>query len=207
MIARAIIVILLVSGTVLVERSAAGAETRVPRTPLQTLPFELGGWTGRPATPLSKDVVQLLGVDEHVYRTYVRSGVPVNLYVGYYESQRTGDTIHSPQNCLPGAGWQPVASTTVDIPGNGGPVRVNQYVIQKGLQKQVVLYWYQGRGRVVASEYANKAYLMWDAATARRTSGGLVRVITPVMSTTEAAAQQAVSFAGALLPQLQQVMQ
>ena len=96
--------------------------------------------------------------------------MPVGLYAGYYRSQRQGDTIHSPQNCLPGAGWRPVSSATINLTSPGGSVPVNQYVIQKGLDQQVVLYWYQGRGRVVANEYANKALLMWDAATLQRTN-------------------------------------
>ena len=203
---RAVVVVVLLGGTALLERTVSGAEATVARAPLATLPPVLDGWQGRAAAPLAKDVVAVLGVDDYVYRTYVRDGVPMNLYAGYYDTQRRGDAIHSPQNCLPGAGWQPVDSRTVDLSSANGPVRVNQYVIQKGLQKQVVLYWYQGRGRVVANEYANKALLMWDAATRRRTSGGLVRVITPVTSTTDAAARQAAEFATALLPQLQRVM-
>ncbi len=203
---RAVLVIALLAGTAVVERTVSGAEATVARAPLGTLPLALEGWQGRAAAPLAKDVVAVLGVDDHVYRIYARDGVPVNLYAGYYNSQRRGDAIHSPQNCLPGAGWQPVESSLVDLETAGGTVRVNQYVIQKGLQKQVVLYWYQGRGRVIANEYANKALLMWDAATRRRTGGGLVRIITPVTSTTAAASRQAADFAAALLPQLEKVM-
>lgn len=202
---RVLLMVVLLAATAGVERVVSGQENTVPRTPLQTLPLAVDGWHGR-ATPLATDVIASLGVDEHVYRTYVRNGVPLNFYAGYYESQRRGDTMHSPRNCLPGAGWQPVESGTIDIPAPTGSVRVNRYVIQKGAQRQVVLYWYQGRGRVIANEYANKAYLMWDAATSRRTNGGLVRIITPVTTTADAAAQQAVSFAAALLPTLHEVM-
>ena len=138
---RAALVIALLACTAVIERSVSGAEVAPTRDPLSTLPLELEGWHGRSALPLAKDVVALLGVDDHVYRTYVRDGVPLNLYAGYYTSQRRGDAIHSPQNCLPGAGWQPVESSVVDINTAGRSVRVNQYVIQKGLQRQVVLYW------------------------------------------------------------------
>lgn len=204
--ARAAMVIALLAGTAVLERAVSGAEATVARATLDTVPLALEGWHGRPAAPLAKDVVAELGVDDHVYRTYEREGVAVSFYAGYYNSQRRGDAIHSPQNCLPGAGWQPIESSVVDVAGPGGNVRVNQYVIQKGLQKQLVLYWYQGRGRVIANEYANKAYLMWDAATQRRTGGGLVRIITPVTSTTEAASRHAAEFAAVLLPQLKKVM-
>jgi EpsI family protein len=125
------------------------------------------------------------------------------LYAGFYHSQRQGDTIHSPQNCLPGAGWRPVASGTVDLSFGGREVTVNRYVIQKGLDRQVVLYWYQGRGRIVANEYFNKALLMLDAARLHRTSGGLVRLLAPVVTTAEAATDELTAFAAALLPYLE----
>jgi EpsI family protein len=167
MIARAAIVAGLLLVTAVAERTLAGAEARVDRQPLESLPYVLDGWHGARSAPLSRDVVALLGVDEHIFRTYVRDGIPANIYAGYYDSQRRGDTIHSPQNCLPGSGWQPIASAQREIRTARGAVRVNEYVIQKGIQQQVVLYWYHGRGRVIANEYANKAWLMWDAARRR----------------------------------------
>jgi EpsI family protein len=109
------------------------------------------------------------------------AGQPVSLYVGYYASQRQGDTIHSPQNCLPGAGWQPVEGGSAPLDVGGRRLTVNRYVIQKGLDRQVVLYWYQGRGRVIANEYANKFWLMLDAARLHRSDGALVRVVAPVV--------------------------
>jgi EpsI family protein len=178
----------------------------VDREPLAALSHAIDGWQGREARPLADDVVALLGVDDYIHRTYVSAtGAPVGLYAGYYRSQRQGDTIHSPQNCLPGAGWHPVSSTTITLESAGRRVPVNQYVIQKGLDQQVVLYWYQGRGRVVANEYANKALLMWDAATVQRTSGGLVRVMSPITPGRDAAAEVA-AFATALLPRLERLM-
>lgn len=206
MIVRATVIVGLLALTAVAERALTGIEASIPRESLQTLPLTLEGWQGRADTPLPKDVVALLGVDEHVYRTYVHSGIPVNLYAGYYESQRRGDAIHSPQNCLPGSGWHFLDSRTREIQTGRGSVRVNQHIIQRGAQTQVVLYWYQGRGRVVANEYANKALLVWDAATKRRTNGGLVRVMTPVVTTAEAAAVHATAFATALMPRLERAM-
>jgi EpsI family protein len=206
MIVRAAIVIVLLAGAAAVERGVSSPESAVAREPLESLPFALGEWQGAPAAPLPKDVVALLGVDEHINRTYVRGDGVVGLYAGYYNSQRRGDAIHSPQNCLPGAGWHPVSSGVVEIVNGRDPVRVNRYVIQKGLQQQVVLYWYHGRGRVVANEYLNKACLMWDAARLRRTNGGLVRIISPVTTTADAATSHSTAFASALLPQLERVM-
>ena len=109
------------------------------------------------------------------------SKLPVWLYVGFYESQRTGATYHSPKNCLPGAGWQFVKSDwmTLPMPGNVD-ITINKVLIQKGLDKQIILYWYHDRGRVIASEYWAKGYLVWDALTKNRTDGSLVRISVPV---------------------------
>ena len=206
MIPRAIIVVLLLAGAAVFGVRADADETPIDRQPLTALPYEMDDWDGRDARPFPDDVVALLGVDDYVHRTYLNdAGVPVSLYAGYYNSQRQGDTIHSPQNCLPGAGWRPISSAIVSLPTERGPVSVNQYVIQKGLDKQVVLYWYQGRGRVIANEYRNKLLMMWDAATERRTNGGLVRVMTPVTPGGDAAAEAA-AFATALLPRLERLM-
>lgn len=206
MIPRAAIVIALLAGAALFGTHAASTEALVDREPLATLPHVIGVWNGREATPLADDVVAQLGVDDYIHRTYVsEAGGPVGLYAGYYGSQRQGDTIHSPQNCLPGAGWRPVSSSTIALQHGESSVPVNRYLIQKGLDQQVVLYWYQGRGRVVASEYANKALLMWDAATLQRTNGGLVRVMSPVSPGRDAGAD-VVAFATALLPKLERLM-
>jgi EpsI family protein len=205
MIARALVVLGLIAGAGAYAARAGASEAMVARAPLSDLPFSLAGWNGRDSAPFDDDVVAQLGVDDYVSRAYLPAGsiAPVLLYAGYYASQRQGDSIHSPQNCLPGAGWLPVASERMTIDVAGDPVTVNRYVIQKGLDRQVVLYWYQGRGRVVASEYANKALLMLDAARLNRTSGGLVRVMTPVVTTAEAATDELAAFVAALFPHLE----
>ena len=183
--------------------SGASAPERLPsRETLATTPVSLQGWKGLDVA-LDDDVLAQLGVDDYINRRYVAAdAAPVALYVGYYASQRQGDTIHSPQNCLPGAGWRPVTGerTTVDLGGRTIPV--NRFIIQKGLDRQAVFYWYQGRSRVVANEFANKAWLMLDAARLRRTDGGLVRAITPVSSTPDAAFATLTTFSTALFPYL-----
>jgi EpsI family protein len=201
MLSRAFVVAaMLVGAGAVAERPA---EIAIARAHLAALPLDLDDWRGRDAEPLADDVVSQLGVDEYINRIYVRSGaVPIGLYIGYYGSQRQGDTIHSPQNCLPGAGWQPIESGYRSVSSAAGTFRVNRYVIQKGIDRQVVLYWYQGRGRVVANEYVNKALLMWDAARLNRTNGGLVRVITPVTGTAGDATASASRFAAVLLRHL-----
>ena len=200
MIARALVILALVIGTAAYSRHVTAEEALVPRVSLAELPLEIDGWQGRAAPAFPDDIVSQLGVDDYINRRYTSAqGVPISLYVGYYDQQRQGDSIHSPQNCLPGAGWQAIDSTTHELADGA---RVNRYVIQKGIDTQVVLYWYQGRGRIVANEYANKALLMLDAARIRRTSGGLVRVIMPVTTTPEAAINDLSRFSAALLPHL-----
>ena len=181
MIARALMLSGLILSAGLYSSRAGTAEVSAPRESLANMPRVVGAWSDPVDLPLDREVREVLGVDDYINRTYVNAAAqPVNLYIGYYGSQRQGDTIHSPQNCLPGAGWQPVEGgpTTLDL--GGRRLTVNRYVIQKGLDRQVVLYWYQGRGRVVANEYANKFWLMVDAARLHRSDGALVRVVAPV---------------------------
>lgn len=203
MVARSLILVALVAAAGVYAAGSTGDEVPVAREPLTSLPSTIGPWHGRDSAPLADDVVAVLGVDDYINRHYARAGKPpVALYAGYYASQRQGDTIHSPQNCLPGAGWQPVSSDRVTLQAGGTPLTVNRYMIQKGIDRQLVLYWYQGRGRVVADEYANKAWLMLDAARLRRTNGALVRLITPVAGSPEAAFDELSAFTTALFPQL-----
>jgi EpsI family protein len=121
--------------------------------------------------------------------------LPATLFVAYYSSQRTGATYHSPKHCLPGAGWQITSTDQLTVAGPyGGDVRINEAVIQDGLAKQVILYWYQDRGRIVASEYAAKVYLVWDALTKNRSDGALVRVSVVVDGDLDVARRQALRF-------------
>ena len=166
---------------------ALRAEPTPIREPLSLLPLEIGGWHGAVEPDFSEDIVSQLGVDEYIVRTYASDAAVVGLYVGFYASQRQGDTIHSPLNCLPGAGWVPDrAGNEPSIPVRStpaGPVRtieVNRFVIQKGLDRQVVFYWYQSRDRVVASEYWGKVYTVLDAMRYNRTDAALVRVTVPI---------------------------
>src|SRR6202049_1791080 len=154
----------------------------VTHQPLRELPYVLGNWTGT-EQPLTKQILEAVGVSDYANRIYFsqKEGL-AQLYVGYYSTQRTGDTIHSPKNCLPGAGWDPIRSAYATIPvPNGRQIVVNEYVIQQDLDKQLVFYWYQGRGRVTASEYSGKFWMVADAISRHRTDGALVRLNTPMV--------------------------
>ena len=182
-------------------------EAVVARQPLLDLPFTLGAWTGE-EQPLQKEIVQAVGVSDYANRTYTQlAGLPVQLYVGYYASQRTGDTIHSPKNCLPGAGWDPIRSGYATIPlASGRKIVVNEYVIQQDQNKQLVFYWYQGRGRVIASEYVGKFWMVADAISRNRTDAALVRLVTPMNDGEDKARARLVSFTQILFPSLDKLI-
>jgi EpsI family protein len=171
-----------------------------------SFPRTLGQWQGGEDIPFSADTLQVLGPGDFVERTYVAPDQPgVDLFIAYFPSQRSGDTIHSPRHCLPGAGWQFAESSELQLKNPAGrPLTVNYYVIAKGDERQAVLYWYQAHGRVVASEYRAKFFQMWDAMRLDRTDGALVRVITPVDrgESLDSARNRAVGFAEQLLPLL-----
>jgi EpsI family protein len=184
---------------------ASASQERVPlRRPLAEIPLALGNWTAASQRDFDPATVKVLRADDYVSRNYVaQSADTADMYVGYYETQRQGDTIHSPMNCLPGAGWQllSVARATVDA-APGQSIVVNRDTIQKGLDTRLVLYWYQSHGRVVASEYWSKVYLVLDSLRLHRTDGALVRVITPIRDSDPRAERSAVDFIRALFPVL-----
>jgi len=191
---------------------AQKAEPVAIKQPLGELSLSIGKWAGRNEAPFSADILKVLGVDEYLVRSYQRPGSEgVGLYVGYYRSQRQGDSIHSPLNCLPGAGWIPVRQErqSLIVAAAGGPrtIEVNRVLIEKGLDRRLVLYWYQSHQRVVASEYWGKVYTVVDAIRLNRTDAALVRVIVPVGEATsqalDAAQESATSFVESLFPALE----
>ena len=119
-----------------------------------------------------------------------------NIYVGYYASQRTGATYHSPQNCLPGAGWVMMQPELIEIKiPNGETFTANKFIIENGVYKEILIYWYQGRGRFTASEYTDKINTIWDSVLRRRSDGAMVRVMTSVGNSEIDATQAAVELA------------
>ncbi|MFZ1033747.1 MAG: exosortase C-terminal domain/associated protein EpsI [Candidatus Acidiferrales bacterium] len=182
-------------------------EPIVAHQPLRELPYTLGNWKGE-ERPLQKQIVQAVMVTDYTNRIYFNSAdPPVQLYIGYYASQRTGDTIHSPKNCLPGAGWDPIHSgyATISL-RDGRQIVVNEYVIQQDQNKQLVFYWYQGRGRIIASEYAGKFWMVADAIYRNRTDGALVRLTTQLNDGEEKARVRLLNFTQILFPHLDELL-
>ena len=207
MLARAIVVFICFAGGAAVLARAQGHETVPVRTSFVEFPMQIGEWRGAQEPPFDPAVIRVLGVSDYLTRAYFRADkAGVGLYIGYWESQRQGDTIHSPLNCLPGSGWDPVSKTTIEVPNGIGDDRiaVNRYVVRKGLDTQVILYWYQSHGNVVASEYWSRLFLIRDAVRLNRSDGSIVRVIAPVLPDVEnaetVAERTAAQFVKAMFP-------
>ncbi|HWR37619.1 MAG TPA: EpsI family protein [Clostridia bacterium] len=190
-----LVLVILVAATLGLNALSHG-EPALPLHPISSIPLQFGAWVGQ-QRELEDRFVQALGVDDYLYRTYQRGNeIPVGLYIGFYATQRTGSTIHSPKNCLPGAGWQAIHADTIPLKRPDGSSAVaNLYIVQKGLQKQLVVYWYQSHGRIVANEYWGKIYLVVDAIQLNRTDAALVRVVTPFEGSDQDARVRAAEFA------------
>ena len=188
-------------GTTLSRRS----ETIPPVQSFTKFPMELGAWHGRRSS-LSDEVYNVLGVEDYVLADYTRdTRHRVNFYLGFYQSQKEGDLIHSPKNCMPGAGWsiKTVSRQTLEREGGAAPVEVASLLIQRGDEQQVVLYWFQSRGRIIASEYMQKIWLVLDSITRQRTDGSFVRLISPVVTSEEETLNILKGFAKELRPHLE----
>ena len=170
------------------------SENLPTKKPLSDMPAEFSGWSKISEGVVEKEVQDVLKADELLNRMYANSSrpEPAHLFVAFFNSQRTGQTPHSPKNCLPGSGWVPSVSDTVQIqvPGREAPVSANRYVVAKGDSKSVVMYWYQSRDRTVADEYRAKFYVVADALRYNRTDTALVRVVVPVIRNDVASAEE-----------------
>lgn len=197
---------LLVLGGAFINYWASAGEARAPRRALAEFPAEFGGWrqAGRDAR-FDAATEAVLRADDYVSRDYAgEAGRFASLYVGYYSTQRTGSTYHSPLNCLPGSGWVLGEPNTVEVKPSDGraPFRANSYVIEYGPERMIMLYWYQGRGRAVASEYVDKVYTVFDSIRLRRSDGAMVRVLVPFRGSEREAEQTAAQFAAHVAPNL-----
>jgi EpsI family protein len=201
---RFAVVALLLAGTAVLLRARDRGEILPPHLAVQEFPKEIGAWFGQDA-PLQPEVKQILGDGDFLVRFYRAPGLPyIDFFLAYFPTQRTGSTIHSPQNCLPGSGWIPADLKRIELINGVKAALVNRYIIAKGLDRQLVLYWYQSNGRIVASEYWAKFFLVADSIRRNRSDGALVRVVTPVASdeSIESAERRALDFARQALPQL-----
>lgn len=183
---------------------------RVEATPsresLLLFPNQIGSWVGQ-RTAIESVYLDALKLDDYVMADYRSAGQsPLNFYVAWYDSQRSGKSAHSPRSCLPGGGWEIQSLTQIDVPVvlNAKPLRVNRALIALGSQRQITYYWFQQRGRNVTNEYLVKWYLFWDALTRNRSDGALVRLVVPLTAASSEAAADAMltQFLTAAVPEL-----
>jgi len=180
----------------------------LPRKSLAEFPKTLGDWTTVSEQKIEGRSMEILQVDDYFVRNYRNSkGETIGLYMGYFKSQRDGKGIHSPRQCLPGAGWVAVDTSVYNmsiVGHNPETVPVNKFIMGKGLDRQLYLFWYHGRSRVYASEYWNKIYLIWDGLTKKRTDGALIRVNNPIKGNTEEALKTQTEFIKLFYPLLKE---
>ena len=199
-----VLMVLALPSLVLVRR---GGKEILPRhQDLNAFPAQISGMQAQDL-PFSQDELRVLGPGEFLLRNYRSPGgqAPINLYIAFFPSQRTGDTIHSPKNCLPGDGWMPLESQRIPLRNpDSSEISVERYLVGRGADRDVVLYWYQAHGRVTPSEYWAKIFLVTDAIRMNRTDGALVRVVVPVEpgANPAIAEKRGVDFAEAILPML-----
>jgi EpsI family protein len=207
--ARFVVALILLVGTALFLQARNRGEVFPARKPLAVFPEQLADWTGTDVE-ITKDIRDILGPGDFLLRVYRAEGdrqPSTDLFIAYFPSQRAGDTIHSPKNCLPGAGWAPIDSARVTLSVSGhAPFPVNRYVIAKGTDRLLVLYWYWAHDRAVASEYWAKIYLVTDSIRMNRSDGSLVRLTTRILpgESVDAAMARLLPFAEEVVPLLNQ---
>ena len=182
----------------------AAAPVIPPHQPLAEVPRQLGDWEALKDETIDADTLAVLKANDYLVRTYRNGEETAGLFIAYYRAQHAGESMHSPKNCLPGSGWQPVENDRVSlgIDPSGRPVWVNRYIVEKDGQRTLSLYWYQENGRTIASEYWGKIYMVWDTFRTGRRDGAIVRISVP-MATRDgdaAALNAALDFARASSP-------
>jgi len=200
----ALVAVLLLGGGIINLWERAG-EAHVSRQALEDFPSQIGSWRQAGADIRFDDETEkVLHADDYLSRNFISNDRTASFYVGYYATQRNGATYHSPLNCLPGAGWvmSDAARITITPFGGGAPFEANRFVVANGRDRALMIYWYQGRGRAVASEYWGKVFTVLDSVRRRRSDGAMVRVMVPVGNSQEAAQETAIELASLAAAQL-----
>ena len=210
--ARVLTLVLLLQGGVYYA-VASRSELTPAIAPLSSFPTHLAGWSMAQEFPIEKEVQEVLKADDTLNRAYINSAGnrEVVFFIGFFKTQRYGQSPHSPKNCLPGAGYEPIGnlSSTIRlrVPGWSLPIEVNKYVTERGDEKSVTLYWYQSHNRIIASEYWAKFWLVLDAIRYRRSDTSIVKVVVPVVNDDfDAATATGTQFITAMFPSLLKVL-
>ena len=203
----------ILAATMAAARLASGIEPTALVHPLDSIPASIGPWTAAGEETLSENELSILQPSSYLLRSYRLDEPPpgsaakptqMQLLVVYYARQQVGQSMHSPKNCLPGS-WEVRASGTAVVPvGAGRQARVNTYAIQRDEQKQLILYWYESKGWLAASEFTAKFYLLRDTVAERRSPGALIRLDFPDQP---GALEAGESFAAAVIPQIRRCLE
>lgn len=170
--------------------TASRGESALFAAPLSGFPTVAGTWKLQQEGFIEQGELDILKADDTMTRWYTGPAGGANLFIAYFKTQRTGQSPHSPKNCLPGSGWQPSESGRVDMTTPAGTIHINRYVVARGDNQSLVFYWYQSQGRVIADEFAAKFYLISDSIRKHRSDTALVRVVVPVAPGGMARAEQ-----------------
>jgi EpsI family protein len=192
------LLVVLIAGGMLVNSWAYLGEAHVERQELRNFPIQVGAWKQEGVDQrFDAETMSVLRATDYLLRGYrLENGQRASLYVGYYATQRDGASYHSPLNCLPGSGWSMIEPALVTIRSSDGKsFLANKYVIENGNTRELMIYWYQGRGRTIASEYWGKIYTVLDSVRLRRSDAAMVRVTVPITSSDAAALESAREFA------------
>jgi len=193
------------AGALLVLQFRSTGEAVPIRKPLDSFPATLGEWRGRGGTIFSASILGKLKLTDYVMRDYVdAAGRGLNLYIAYWDTQRKGAVIHSPKNCLPGAGWEPVEAShlTIRLRPPHSSITVNRYLVQKEREQQVVLYWYQSQGQAIAGEVPARIAMVQSALVHNRTDGAIIRVMSPIYGSARETSDRLVAYVQAMYPVL-----
>lgn len=177
--------------------------------PLAQFPSQLGDWHVTKVGVIEKETLDVLKADDTVDRNYSSPSGTVNLFIAYFQTQRTGQSPHTPKNCLPGSGWSELASGAVEvpIPQRNETIKINRYTVSKGDEKSLVLYWYQSKRRVIANEFDAKFWLVADSVRLHRSDTSIVKIVVPIFNNQDKAAEAAgVRFVQLVYPELRQFM-
>jgi len=186
---------------------AVRAEKAPAAAPLSAFPAEFAGWQVYKDVKIDQDTLDVLRADDTLNRIYLNPARTADVYffVAFFKTQRYGQAPHSPKNCLPGNGYEPIESgpITVVVPGRERPVQVNRYLTERGEEKSVTVYWYQSHDRVIAGEFAAKFWLIADSIRYHRSDTALVKIVVPVRNgDADAATRTAVEFVQAVFTPL-----
>jgi EpsI family protein len=191
---------LLLAGTLAASRLMAHRKSEMLAQPLTNIERNIAGFKGVENPALDEPTMHALNPTSYLSRTYSNGNWSAELFIAFYAQQRAGESMHSPKHCLPGAGWEIWNYDTMEIPAAGKVYTVNKYSISRESERRLVLYWYQSRDRIIASEYLGKLLLARDTLLRNATAASIVRLILPDQPGTSETAR---NFASKLIPQVQ----